>query len=360
MECDQPVSTSSLVTVPTDHPTVSFELYPPRRAELVETVWQRVLRMADAGPDFFSVTYGASGSSRTASAELVHRLLAETGVPPIAHLTCVGATREELADRVRGLLDAGVRDFLALRGDPPAGETEWVPCAGGLSRASDLVRLIREVEYERLGAPRPDGGRETTAEPPSVVAQDLGIAPADVVSVAVAAYPAGASHTREAELAALHEKQDSGADFAITQVFFDPAAYASLVVDAREAGIHIPILPGVIPMTDPGRLHRLAELTGVPVPPSLDALLAVEDDAERVRRGIDATLTLIDGVLTAGAPGLHLYTFNQDRPALDVLEHLRASGLRNPAIARPEAALPAAAAGASYGAPQHNGDVAPN
>lgn len=332
------------------YPTVSFELFPPRRPELDEIVWQRVLRMAAAGPDFFSVTYGASGSSRAASANLVRRLLVETRIPPIAHLTCVGSTREELADRVRTLLDSGVRDFLALRGDPPAGETEWRPVPGGLSRSSELVALIRQVETEHLGLPAadrapgtgdegpvvgivggPDGAREPTPEP-SVVARELGVERADVVSVAVAAYPAGASHGREAELEALREKQDAGADFAITQVFFDPEAYGSLVAEARAVGIRIPILPGIIPMTDRGRLHRLSELTGVPVPATMDALLAIDDEHERLRRGIDATLALIDRVLAAGAPGLHLYTFNHDRPALDVLEHLRARGLRNPAV----------------------------
>ncbi|WP_185972503.1 methylenetetrahydrofolate reductase [Georgenia yuyongxinii] len=326
------------------HPTVSFELFPPRKPELYEAVWQRVLRMAEAGPDFFSVTYGASGSSREASGELVRRLLAETSVPPIAHLTCVGADREQLAARVRGLLRAGVRDFLALRGDPPDGQTTWAPPAGGLARSSDLVALIREVEAEELGC-GPAARSGAAGEPPSVVAQDLGVVPADAVSVAVAAYPSGTSHTREEELVALREKQDAGADFAITQVFYDADAYASLVADARDAGVHIPILPGILPLTDPRRLHRLEALSGVPVPADLDALLRCDDDAERQRRGIDATIALIDGVLEAGAPGLHLYTFNQDRPALDVLEHLRAGGLRNPALLTPPAGQRQSAAG---------------
>ncbi|WP_448070519.1 methylenetetrahydrofolate reductase [Georgenia yuyongxinii] len=317
------------------HPTVSFELFPPRKPELYEAVWQRVRRMAEAGPDFFSVTYGASGSSREASAELVRRLLAETSVPPIAHLTCVGADREQLAARVRGLLRAGVRDFLALRGDPPDGQPTWAPPPGGLTRSSDLVALIRQVEAEELGCGPAARSGPSIGEHPSVVAEDLGVVPADVVSVAVAAYPSGTSHTREAELVALREKQDAGADFAITQVFYDPAAYASLVADARDAGVHVPILPGIVPLTDPRRLNRLEQLSGVPVPATLDALLACDDDGERQRRGIDATLALIDGVLAAGAPGLHLYTFNQDRPALDVLEHLRAGGLRNPALLTP-------------------------
>ncbi|MFH5821288.1 methylenetetrahydrofolate reductase [Georgenia sp. AZ-5] len=311
------------------HPTVSFELFPPRRPELDEEVWRRVLCMAGAGPDFFSVTYGASGSSRAASAELVRRLLRHTDVPPIAHLTCVGATREELAERVRALFAAGVRDFLALRGDPPRGEATWRAPEGGLSRSSQLVALIRQVEAEVLGPP---GDPRRQAGHPSIVALDLGISPADVVSVAVAAYPSGLSHTRRDELAALREKQDAGADFAITQVFYDAEAYASLVADARAGGVHIPVLPGILPLTDRRRLHRLEELSAVPVPVTLDALLDVEDEHERLRRGIDATLALIDRVLAVGAPGLHLYTFNQDRPALDVLEHLRARGIRNPAL----------------------------
>jgi methylenetetrahydrofolate reductase (NADPH) len=274
--------------------------------------------MADAGPDFFTVTYGASGSARASSDGIVHRLLAETDVPVVAHLTCVGATRAELAARVRSLLDAGVRDFLALRGDPPAGQTRWVPDPGGVAGSADLVRLIREVQ-----AAQPAAGR---------------------VTVAVAAYPAG-RNSGAGEIAALLEKQKAGADYAITQVFYDAEDYASLVRDARAAGVTLPIVPGILPMTERRRLARLEELTSVAVPLSLDALLDVRDDAVRLRRGIDATLALIDRVLAVGAPGLHLYTFNRDFPALDVLAHLRARGVLNPALvgsgATPASAAPA-------------------
>src|SRR5699024_11116974 len=192
------MSTASLVTVPSGRPTVSFELYPPRSPATAAAAWETVERLADARPDFFSVTYGASGSARDASREVVRRILRETTVPPIAHLTCVGATRAELRQLVGELVDDGVRDFLALRGDPPAGEQEWVPCPGGLSRSSELVALIREVEQERLGN---SGG----------------------LSVAVAAYPAGSAAARGQDVAALVEKQEAGADFAITQVFYEPA-----------------------------------------------------------------------------------------------------------------------------------------
>lgn len=293
------MSTASLMSVPRGRPTVSFELYPPRTPAGAAAAWETVERLADAAPDFFSVTYGASGSSRDASREVVRRILAETTVTPIAHLTCVDATREELRRLVGELVDEGVRDFLALRGDPPAGQPRWVPQPGGLNRASELVALIREVEQERLGGTG--------------------------LSIAVAAYPAGASHTRAQDVASLVEKQEAGADFAITQVFYDASAYVDLVVEARAAAVHLPVVAGIIPMTDPRRLARLAELTGVPVPAALVEQLtaAVDDDDERHRVGVAATVRLVEEVVAAGAPGLHVFTFNQHRPALDVVERLR-------------------------------------
>jgi len=290
------LSTASLLTVPRGRPTVSFELYPPRTPAGAAAAWETVERLTAAGPDFFSVTYGASGSARDASREVVRRILTRTPVTPIAHLTCVGATREELRGLVGELVDDGVRDFLALRGDPPEGHPPAVP--GGLSRSSELVALIRDVERERLGG--------------------------HGLSVAVAAYPAGTSHTRAQDVAALLEKQEAGADYAITQVFYDPAAYADLVSEARAAGVHLPVVAGIIPLTEPRRLTRLADLTGVPVPGHvLDLLASAHDDEERHRLGVEATVRLAEEVLVAGAPGLHVFTFNQHRPALDVVERLR-------------------------------------
>ncbi|WP_226924557.1 methylenetetrahydrofolate reductase [Georgenia satyanarayanai] len=285
--------------MPRGRPTVSFELYPPRTPASEASAWETVERLAAAAPDFFSVTYGASGSTRDASRTLVRRILAETTVAPIAHLTCVGSTRAELARFVGELVDDGVRDFLALRGDPPAGEREWVPRPDGVNSTAELVALIRSVEHARFGA-------------------------TGALSVAVAAYPAGSHHTRTQDVAALRDKQAAGADFAITQVFYDPAAYVGLVEEARAAGVVLPMVAGIIPMTDPRRLTRLAQLTGVPVPePLLERLAAAVDDDDRHRIGIDATTALVDDVVAAGAPGLHLFTFNQHRPALDVVERLR-------------------------------------
>src|SRR5690625_5189962 len=193
------MSTASLVTVPSGRPTVSFELYPPRYPASAAAAWETVERLAAAGPDFFSVTYRASGSARGASREVVRRILAETDVPPIAHLTCVAASREELTHLVGELIDDGVRDLLALRGDPPGGQTGWVTQPAGLNRAAELVALMRLAERARLAR---------TGD----------------VSIAAAASPAGTSHSPGQDVAARRNNQEAGADFAVNQVFYDVAA----------------------------------------------------------------------------------------------------------------------------------------
>lgn len=306
------MSTASLFSVPANRPTISFELYPPRTPKGAETLPRTVAALAAIEPDFFSVTYGASGRTRESSGALLAHIIEHTDVTAIAHLTCVGASEHDLDGVVTGLLEIGVRDFLALRGDPPEGEPEWRPHPQGYTTASQLVRLLRQVEARELGDTGGDGRSP--------------------LSISVAAYPGGSydADGRPAidptTIEALLAKQEAGADYAITQVFFDPANYAAFVRTAREAGVHLPILPGVIPLTDPRRLRRLETLTGVPVPPALLELLESTDDPEeRYRRGLQASVELVQGVLATGAPGLHVYTFNSAGPALDMLA---AAGLR--------------------------------
>jgi methylenetetrahydrofolate reductase (NADPH) len=302
-----------------DRPTVSFELFPPRTPQATADLWRTVEALAAVRPDFISVTYGASGSTRATTRDLVRRLLAETSVLPIAHLTCVGATLSDLVRVIEEFLDEGVRTFLALRGDPPAGSPGWTPHPGGLTRASELVELLREVEAARCG---------------SSASQALRGA-AHKMSIAVAAFPTGhpgpgsVAERRAQDLQSLLAKQEAGADFAITQVFFEPETYLDLVRDARSIGITIPILAGVIPTTDPARLLRVEELTGVTVPADLlSRLLAADDERERHRIGLRASVDLANAVLDGGAPGLHVYTFNRHRAALDLLE---GTGLCDPA-----------------------------
>ena len=301
------MSTAALYAHPLGRPTVSFEIFPPRTAAAAASLWRTIEKLVAVEPDYISVTYGASGSTRESSRALVRSIIAETPITAVAHLTCVGASRGEAAALVGEFLDEGVRSILALRGDPPKNQPDWVPHPQGLAYASELVALIRQIERAR---------------------DDVGAPAHEPLSIAVAAYPGDVvSPTRRDDVAALLAKQEAGADYAITQLFYDPAAYSGLVSEARAAGVRIPIVPGLIPMTDPGRLDRLTTLTGVHPPADLMARLEAEDDpAARHRLGIRASVDLARAVLDAGAPGLHLYTFNKHEAVLDLLEGVNLDG----------------------------------
>lgn len=295
--------TSYLVQKTRRRSLLSFEVFPPRPRATADEVWRSIGLMAEAGPDYFSVTHGHS-QAHGANRGVIRHLLRTTGLPVAAHLICSESTVSQMRDAVEGLLDDGVRDILALRGDPPRGASDWVHRPDGLNRASELVRLIREVEEARLAPPRGPGARP--------------------LSVSVAAYPpSGTGRNYAADLCALWEKQEAGADYAITQVFYDAEDYARLVDDARAQGIHLPIVAGIAPLTSPARLQRLESISGVPVPERLLEHLDVEDPAEQRRRGVAETLRLIDDLLDLGCPGLHLFTFNRHPAALAILDHLR-------------------------------------
>ena len=279
---------------------LSYELFPPRSPAASETLWTTIRELETTQPDYVSVTYGASGSNRDTAVDLINRLLLETTLRPLAHLTCVGNTPQELAAVVGELLDTGVRGILALRGDLPKDAS--APAAGSLRYAQDLIELIRRVEQRRSA-----------------------LLCAGKIAVGVAAYPARhpESPSEEHDVEVLLAKQRSGADFAITQVFFKTEQYADLLTRARRAGVTIPIIPGVMPLTSLRRLRRLGELTGVePVPELMERLAAADTDLERLHIGVDATVDLANAALEAGAPGIHIYTFNEHQSALDVLDKL--------------------------------------
>ena len=300
-------------------PTLSLELFPPRPGRHVTQTWGALDRLLATGPDFVSVTYrpsfviGGTGSGAAGTAppvrvrrehnpaeDVVAHVLSRSDVPLMAHLTCIGYRRDSVVEVVRRFLDLGVRRFLALRGDPPRGYAAE-DVAGELPHADDLVRVIREVESGYFD----DGARH--------------------IQIAVAAYPADIDHGTGIEV--LGAKQAAGADLAITQVFYDPEDYLALRRAALYSGVTMPILPGIIPLTDLRRLTRLEALTGVGVPPDLVRTLERSDGAAAAAAGIDATLNLASAVLDGGAPGVHLYTFNRVRPALDVISHLRLGGI---------------------------------
>lgn len=280
---------------------ISYELYPPRNPEPTSSNWAGIDKLLASRPDYVSVTFGTGGSTKEASQAVLRRAMEVTSSPALAHLTCVGRTRGQLDSLVCEMLENGVRDFLALRGDPPKGQSKWSTCDGGLSSAAALIELIREVALRELGD-------------------------AKGVDIAVAAYPAGDLHSRLDAVAALSDKANAGADYAITQVFYQASDYRDLKDAASFQGVNIPIIPGVIPFTDISRLQRLENLSGVRVPPDLSAIGEIADSSARLRASLAATVHFLDELLALGAPGLHFYTFNRARPTLDLVEHLRAHG----------------------------------
>jgi methylenetetrahydrofolate reductase (NADPH) len=297
---------------------LSYELFPPRTPAAAESLWTTIRELETTEPDYVSVTYGASGSNRDTAVELINRLLLESTLRPLAHLTCVGSTPEELAEIIGDLLDTGVRGILALRGDQPKGGAPLA--AGSLRYAQDLIELIRRVEQRRSA-----------------------LLCAGKIAVGVAAYPTRhpESPSEAHDVEVLLAKQRSGADFAITQVFFHTEQYANLISRARRAGVTIPIIPGVMPLTSLRRVTRLGELTGVePAPELLARLAAADSDSERLRIGVRATVDLANAALEAGAPGIHIYTFNEHQSALEVLDKLalprqpRSAGRRSATLRR--------------------------
>lgn len=281
-----------------DTPTLSFEFFPPKTDKGRRALWRTMDDLADLGPDFVSVTYGAGGSTRDRTLAVIERIRDRTRLRPVMHLTCVGATRSELTALVRELASLGVTDVLALRGDPPDGPAgEWVAADGGFRYAADLVTLLHDI-----------GGFE----------------------VGVAAFPEGhpASPSREEDLAFLAAKCAAGAAYAITQFFFDVKQYVALVDDLRGVGCDTPIVPGLLPVTNPAQTRRFAAAAGATVPEELDAAFReVEDDPEAVHAlGVARAVELAHDLLAAGAPGLHVYTLNRATATRQVCEALRADG----------------------------------
>ena len=299
----------------TSAPTFSFELYPPRSEAAEAALYETVAELAAVHPEFISVTYGANGSSRGVSLDVLGHLLRNTGVKPMAHLTCVGSSYAEASRLIREFLDAGVTSFLALRGDPPAGVSEADVFLGDLGSAGELVQLIHRVQAERVPFLQHD-------IPGFPGAKRIGSG--ERVTIAVAAFPNGHPRSRSItqDLDTLLAKEAAGANLAISQLFFEADDYLRFVQQAREAGVTMRILPGVMPVLSAARLHRIVELSGEVLPRRLLAELESADDPAAV--GIDHAVRMSRQLLEGGADGLHLYTFNRHEAPLAVL---RAVGL---------------------------------
>lgn len=270
-------------------PSVSFEFFPPKSDEMVEKLWQSVQLLAPLAPAFVSVTYGAGGGTRARTHATVRRIQTETRLQAAAHLTCVGATREEVDEVARSYWASGIRHVVALRGDPPEGQTEYVPTPGGYRFAADLVAGLKRVaDFE----------------------------------ISVAAYPEvhPEADSAEADLDNLKRKLDAGATRAITQFFFDNAAYARFLDRAAAAGIAAPIVPGVMPVGNFARITQFAAACGTTVPKWLvDAFAGLDDDPDARREAaLDVAAAQCQGLLAGGANQLHFYTLNRADLTTDI------------------------------------------
>jgi methylenetetrahydrofolate reductase (NADPH) len=277
-----------------DEPTFSFEFFPPRTPE-GEANFDRALReLAPMGPSFVSVTYGAGGTTREKTVETVRSIKDEHGLEAMAHFTCVGATTDELRVTLEEIRAAGIENVLALRGDPPRGQSEWVPSDGGLEFSHQLVGLLRE-DYD--------------------------------FSIAAACFPETHIHAAspEDDLRYLKEKVDAGVDYLITQLFFDNELYFDFVERARGIGIDVPIIPGVMPITGYGQIAKITTMCGATMPEHvLGELDARQDDPEAVAEfGVSyATMQCAD-LLAKGAPGIHFCTLNRSPATRAILSALR-------------------------------------
>jgi methylenetetrahydrofolate reductase (NADPH) len=275
-------------------PVFSFEFFPPKTEEGVANLYRTIEELAELRPSFVSVTYGAGGSTRELTVDLTARIRREIGVEAMAHLTCVGHSAAELAAVLDRLQAAGVENVLALRGDPPRGETRFVRPADGFGYAAELARFIRSAWDFCLGG---------------------------------ACYPEGHPETADAEagLEHLRAKVEAPIDFLVTQLFFDPAHYFAFVDRARGAGITVPIVPGIMPVTNVAQLERFTGLCGASIPGALRTRLdrVRDDDAAVVEVGIDWATEQCRALLAGGAPGVHFYTLNRSHSTRRVFERLR-------------------------------------
>ena len=279
----------------------SFEFFPPKTDEGERTLFETIRHLEPLAPTFVSVTYGAGGSTRERTVRIVERIATETTLTAVGHLTCVSSSRADLRSVIGTFAAAGIRNVLALRGDPPGGPgAAWEPHPDGLEHADELVRMLREL-----------GG----------------------FCVGVAAFPEGHPESPDLDSDAKHLalKAAAGADFAVTQFFFDADDYFRLVDRAAAHGCTIPILPGIMPVTNVSQIQRMAQLSGAAFPSVLaERLERVADDAAEVRRiGVEVATELCSRLLEGGSPGLHFYTLNRSTSTLEIYNALGLGATRS-------------------------------
>lgn len=273
----------------------SFEFFPPKDEAGEEQLWQAITELEPFGPTFVSVTYGAGGTTRDRTVAITERIARDTSMLPVAHLTCVGHTTDEITSILDDLKAAGVTHVMALRGDPPTGPgTPWTPTEGGLTYANELVALIHARDDMRIG---------------------------------VAAFPEG--HVDAADLDAdarvLRAKYDAGAEFAVTDMVLRASDYVGLVERAKAVGADLPIIPGIMPILNLRSMERMVEFSRRQLPQEITDRLAplAEDPAALRAEGIAIATELCEALLAAGAPGLHFYTLNRSKATREIFANLR-------------------------------------
>ncbi len=281
-----------------EDPIFSFEFFPPKTEAGERNLFEAIAALRPLEPAYVSVTYGAGGSTRDKTIEVVNRIREEHGLEAMAHFTCVGATVPELRGTLDELTRIGVDNVLALRGDPPQGQEEWTKTEGGLEYSRELVELIRGDYPFAIGA---------------------------------ACFPETHIHATSAEddLRHLKAKVDAGVDFLVTQLFFDNAAYFDFVERARAIGIETPIVPGVLPITNIAQLTRITSMCGATIPPGLmgELDLRAEDPDAVLQLGVAYATLQCAELLAGGAPGIHFYTLNRSPATRAILSALK---LRRP------------------------------
>jgi methylenetetrahydrofolate reductase (NADPH) len=277
-------------------PVVSFEFFPPKTEAGYSALYRTIAELKRLDPGFVSVTWGAGGSTRRRTVDLVTQIQREVGVTAMAHMTCVGSPREHLEETLEHLEREGLENVLALRGDPPRGQERFEPVPGGFGYACDLTAFIRSrFAFCVGGACYP----ETHPEAPSP----------------------------ETDLANLVCKVESGAEFLITQLFFESDAFFAFEMRARAAGIRVPIVPGIMPVTSAANVRRMASLCGARIPEELEERLAAagDDPGRTLEVGVRWATAQCRELLARGVPGIHFYTLNKSPAARRVYENLFAT-----------------------------------
>lgn len=276
-------------------PLFSFEFFPPKNLEGEKRLFDTIDDLKSLNPDFVSVTYGAGGSTREKTLEWVTYIQKDDGITAMAHFTCVGASRDEIRSSLNTFYEKGIRNIMALRGDPPKGEGKFIPPADGFAHASELIAFIRETGLD--------------------------------FSIGGAAYPEvhPEAKTSEDDLKNLKKKVDAGTDFLVTQLFFDNRVYFKLIEDCKKIGINIPVIPGIMPITHFKQIEKFSAMAGTKIPDELVRELSqYKNEPEKLASAsLRYSIKQVRELLDNGAPGIHFYTLNQSRAALEILQDIR-------------------------------------